>query len=89
MPPPLLNLAKGPCIGRHPMTVRTIKRTVTFMRPFTLDCFDRELPAGPYIVETDEELLEGISFPVYRRIATLIHLHSHAGLTQTLNRPPC
>jgi len=46
------------------------------------------LPEGAYIVETDEELLEGISFPVYRRIASLIHLHAHAGLTQTLSVDP-
>ena len=69
------------------MTIRTTKETVTFKRPFNLASFNRELPAGAYSVETDEELLEGISFPVYRRIATLIHLHADAGmpgLTQTL-----
>jgi hypothetical protein len=49
------------------------------------------LPAGTYSVETDEELLEGISFPAYRRILTLIHLHAkpgHPGLTQTLTVDP-
>jgi hypothetical protein len=61
------------------MTIRTSQRTVTFERPFTLASFDKELPAGSYDVETDEELLEGISFPVYRRIVALIHLHAHAG----------
>lgn len=69
------------------MTIRTTKQTVTFRRPFNLASFDRTLPAGAYKVETDEELLEGISFQAYRRIATLIHLHAHAGepgLTQTL-----
>lgn len=73
------------------MTIRTNKKTVTFKRPFSLSSFDRELPAGAYNVETDEELLEGISFPVYRRIATLIHLHAHAGisgLTQILTIDP-
>jgi hypothetical protein len=30
------------------------------------------LPAGDYRVATDEELIEGLSFPVYRRISTLI-----------------
>lgn len=70
------------------MTIRTSKRTVTFRRPFYLAGFDKELPAGRYNVETDEELLEGISFPVYRRMTTLIHLHAHAGLTQTLTVDP-
>ena len=30
------------------------------------------LPAGAYRLVTDEELIEGISFPVYRRVATMI-----------------
>ena len=73
------------------MTIRTSKRTVTFARPFVLGGFDEELPAGAYSVETDEEVLEGISFPVYRRILTVIHLHAnpdHPGVTQTLTIDP-
>lgn len=70
------------------MTTRTKQSKVTFRRPFLLASFGMELPAGTYSVETDEELLEGISFPVYRRIATLIHVHAPAGLTQTLTVDP-
>lgn len=73
------------------MTTRTSKKTVTFRRPFVLGGFDEVLPAGAYSVETDEELLGGISFPVYRRLLTLIHLHAkpgHPGLTQTLTIDP-
>ncbi len=73
------------------MTIRTTKKTVTFSRPFVLGGSDEVLPAGAYIVETDEELLEGISFPAYRRILTLIHLHAepdHPGLTRTLTIDP-
>ena len=73
------------------MTIRTSKKTVTFRRPFVLGGFNEELPAGAYTVETDQELLEGISFPVYRRILTVIHLHpssAHPGLTQTLTIDP-
>jgi hypothetical protein len=33
---------------------------------------DRPLPAGSYRVSTDEELIEGVSFPAYRRVATMI-----------------
>jgi hypothetical protein len=61
------------------MTVRTHYTTVTFRRPFRLDDFDEVLPAGAYSVETDEELLEGISFAAYRRILTLMHLHAEPG----------
>jgi hypothetical protein len=35
--------------------------------------------AGTYVVETDEELIHELSFPAYRRIATLLLLPSHAG----------
>lgn len=73
------------------MTTRTCKKTVTFRRPFVLDGLDMVLPAGPYSVETDEELMEGISFPAYRRVLTVMHLHakpSHPGITQTLTIDP-
>ncbi|MGC1883388.1 MAG: hypothetical protein WA703_19630, partial [Pseudolabrys sp.] len=39
----------------------------------------RRLAAGEYEVATDEELIEGLSFPVYRRVATLIFLPADAG----------
>ena len=54
------------------MTTRTTKSTVIFTRPFNLSGFDGEQPAGSYSVETDEELLEGVSFPAYRRMATMM-----------------
>ena len=56
------------------MTTRTTKSMVTFTRPFNLTGFDGEQPAGCYSVETDEELLEGVSFPAYRRMATMMQL---------------
>ena len=73
------------------MMIRTIKKTVTFRRPFILGGLDEVLPAGAYCVETDEELLDSISFPAYRRILTVMHLHpkpSDPGLTQTLTIDP-
>jgi hypothetical protein len=73
------------------MTKRTSKKTVTFRKPFVLGGFDEVLPAGAYSVETDEELLEGISFPAYRRILTVIHLHAKSdnpGLIRTLTIDP-
>jgi hypothetical protein len=73
------------------MTIRTNKKTVTFRRPFILGGFDEVLPAGAYSVETDEELLDGLSFPAYRRILTLIRLHARPGrpgLAQVLTVDP-
>jgi hypothetical protein len=54
------------------MIARSQTKTVAFTKPFLLKGVDRMLPAGSYRVVTDEELIEGISFPVYRRISTMI-----------------
>jgi hypothetical protein len=54
------------------VTTRTLSKTVVFSKPFQLKGVDRVLPAGDYRVVTDEELIEGVSFPVYRRVATMI-----------------
>jgi len=45
---------------------------VTFKRAFQIRGIDRLLPAGAYEVITDEEMIEGLSFPSYRRVATMI-----------------
>ena len=54
------------------MTTRTRRRTVTFKMPFSLEGVCRNLPASSYEDITDEEPIEGLSFPVYRRIATMM-----------------
>lgn len=62
--------------------MRTSRKTVTFTQPFRLRGVEDMQPAGTYQVETDEELLQGVSFPVYRRVATVIFLPSQsAGAT--------
>ena len=54
------------------MLTRTRRETIIFQGPFSLEGIGRVLPAGSYEVVTDEELIEGLSFPVYRRIATMM-----------------
>jgi hypothetical protein len=54
------------------MLTRTHRKTIIFHGPFSLEGVGRLLPAGSYEVVTDEELIEGLSFPVYRRVATTI-----------------
>lgn len=54
------------------MTMRTRRETVTFKHPARIKGIDRLLAAGPYDVVTDEEMIEGLSFPSFRRIATMI-----------------
>ncbi len=61
------------------MTMRTSRKTVTFRRSFSLSGLDEIQPAGTYTVETTEELLEGLSFPAWRRTATVILLRPQAG----------
>jgi hypothetical protein len=61
------------------MTTRTSNKTVTFARPFLLKGIDRILPAGEYRVATDEELIDELSFPVYRRVATMIFVPGESG----------
>ena len=56
------------------MMLRTSSRSVTFRRPFSLKGVPGSLPAGTYAVETDEELLEQLSFTAYQRVATSIRV---------------
>jgi hypothetical protein len=44
-----------------------------------LSGFDAPQPAGDYVVETDEELIEGPSTTAYRRVATWILLTTLPG----------
>lgn len=61
------------------MTTRTTRRTVAFARPFLLSGMAEVQMPGTYTVEIDEELIEGLSFPAYRRIATVLLLPSQSG----------
>jgi hypothetical protein len=56
----------------HQMSIRTTRKMVKFTNPFSLVGVGRVLPPGVYEVMTDEELIERLSFPVYRRAATMI-----------------
>ena len=61
------------------MTMRTTSKTVTFPRPFWLKRVDRLLPPADYQVVTDEELIEGLSFPPYHRVSTVIFVPGPSG----------
>jgi hypothetical protein len=72
------------------MSMRTTRKTVIFSNPFSLESVGRVLPAGDYEVVTDEELIEGLSFPVYRRVAPmmLVPTQSHLGAVEMLTIDP-
>jgi len=61
------------------MTIRTIRKTTTFLQPFYLKGVDRLLPPGDYSVVTDEELIEGLSFSAYHRVSTAIFVPAPSG----------
>jgi hypothetical protein len=69
------------------MTIRTKTKTIVFRNAFVLEGFDEILPAGAYVMETDEELVDGVSFAAYRRVSTRLHLHAESdrpGIARTL-----
>ena len=56
------------------MNTRTKHTTVRFMAPFALNGVDEIQPPGDYAIDEDEELIDGVSWLAYRRVATFIHL---------------
>jgi hypothetical protein len=56
------------------VSTRTTRFVVRFSSPFLLNGFDAPQPAGEYRIEQDEEMIEGLSWLAYRRVATFIHL---------------
>ena len=54
------------------MTKRSRSKSVVFSHSFELKGIDQILPPGEYRIVTDEELIEELPFPVYRRVATMI-----------------
>jgi hypothetical protein len=54
------------------MTTRSRMETMTFRQPFRIKGVERILPAGTYEIISEDELIEGLSFPCYRRVSTFI-----------------
>ena len=70
------------------MTIRSRRETISFQHPFRIKGIDRFLPAGDYEVITDEEMIEGLSFAAYRRVATMILVPSappHSSATEMIS----
>jgi len=56
------------------MNMRTISKTVTFRRPFVLTDFPDLLPAGVYVVDTEEEELDSMLIGGWRRVSTTMRV---------------
>ena len=61
---------------------------MTFAHPFLLKGVDRILAPGDYRIVTDEELIEELSFPVYRRVATMIFVPAESGSASNVEMVP-
>jgi hypothetical protein len=48
------------------------REAVILRHPFKIRGIDGLLPAGPYLVIKDEEMIEGLSLVSFRRVATMI-----------------
>jgi hypothetical protein len=68
------------------MTMRSRRETITFKHPFRIKGIDRLLPPGAYEVITDEEMIEGLSFASFRRVATMIMVPAAPPHTSTMER---
>ncbi len=60
------------------MHTRSTRSMVTFSNDFTIGNSQRELPAGTYEIVAEEELLQGLSFEVYRRTGTYLIVPENA-----------
>lgn len=58
--------------GADVMTIRSRRETINFKHPARIEGIERLIPAGSYDVVMDEEMIEGLSFPSFRRVATMI-----------------
>ena len=54
------------------MLNRTLREDIVFKHPFSLKGLAEPQPAETYAVEIEEALIEGLSFPAYRRVSTTI-----------------
>jgi hypothetical protein len=58
------------------MSTRMTARTVVFRHAFVLGGFERVAPAGSYLVETEEEEIDGLAMETsaWRRMGTVMHV---------------
>ncbi len=64
------------------MTERTTTAKVIFRKPADIGGLTELLPAGEYVVETDEELIHGLSVLAYRRLRTDITVPAQVGASR-------
>jgi hypothetical protein len=74
-----------------PVIRRCTVAKIRFDHAFVLLDGDLILPAGTYEVETEEEEINGVSFPAFRRVLTVLRLPwdpTRPGVSQTVTVDP-
>jgi hypothetical protein len=56
------------------MNLRTTTKTMTFAEPFSISEGGEIFAAGDYLIRTDEEMIDGLSFLAWRRVAVTIEV---------------
>jgi hypothetical protein len=69
------------------MDTRASTETIAFRHPFLLRAADGPQPAGRYVVQLEEETLDGLSFQAWRCTAMTISREA-GGLRQALPLTP-
>jgi len=69
------------------LPTRMTTTEVTFRRAFIIDGFDEPQAAGTYTVDTEEEQIPALSFPAWKRLATVMHVQ-RAGATEYIRIDP-
>jgi endo-1,4-beta-mannosidase len=69
------------------VAIRTSRRNVVFTRPFILDGMDAAQPAGTYKVETEEESLDTMLSPAWKRVQTIMAI-ARSGATEYIEVGP-
>ena len=54
------------------MLQRTRVEAIAFLEPFYIAGYEKQIPAGTYSIEINEELIQGLSFKAYRRTSTTL-----------------
>jgi hypothetical protein len=67
--------------------LRTTRSMIDFSEPFYLSALGRELPAGRYDVDTEEQIVQGNERTAYLRVATLLYVRT-SGKVQIVTVDP-
>src|SRR5206468_11999520 len=59
---------------------RMTSTTIAFRRPFILDGFEQLQPAGSYVVDTEEELIDTLLSSCWKRVSTSMRLGRHGAV---------